>query len=110
MSRPSRQMNTNKLTEETEAPIFSAIEGVLIKKRQFNSRAFLKPDGHLSQEAPLCVYLRYDVLLQLSVYGIAPDFRVYSVPASNHSMPLSRSADSRSPCFGRHFGGILRAG
>jgi len=42
----------------------------------------MKYIGHLSQVDQLYGYLRYDILSQLGVNGIAPDFRVYSIPAS----------------------------
>ena len=40
--------------------------------------------GHLSQKDPLYGYLRYDILMQLGVNSSSPDFRVHSIPASNH--------------------------
>jgi hypothetical protein len=44
----------------------------------------MKYMGHLSQKDHLYGYLRYDILPQLGLSGSVPDFRVYSVPASNH--------------------------
>ncbi|MCU0597279.1 MAG: aminoglycoside phosphotransferase family protein [Desulfobacterota bacterium] len=40
--------------------------------------------GHLSQEDQLYGYLRHDILPKLGINGMPLDFRVYSVPASNH--------------------------
>lgn len=61
--------------------------------------------GHLSQRDPLYGYLRYDILSQLGVNGIAPDFRVYSIPASNH-VYLYEDGLSRTRLIGKFFGGI----
>ena len=40
--------------------------------------------GHLSNKDPLYGYLCNDILPQLGVDGISPDFRVYRFLASNH--------------------------
>ena len=61
--------------------------------------------GHLSQKDPLYDYLRYDILPQLGVNGIAPDFRVFSIPASNH-VYLYEDRQSRTRLIGKFFGGI----
>ena len=61
--------------------------------------------GHLSQKDPLYGYLRYDILSQLGVNGIAPDFRVYSIPASNH-VYLYEDRRSGTRLIGKFFGGI----
>jgi hypothetical protein len=62
--------------------------------------------GHLSQNDPLHGYLRYDILSQLGVNGTVPDFRVYSIPASNH-VYLYEDRRSRIRLVGKFFGGIL---
>jgi len=61
--------------------------------------------GHLSNEDPLYGYLRYDILSQLGVNSGAPDFRVYSIPASNH-VYLYEDRHSRTRLVGKFFGGI----
>ena len=61
--------------------------------------------GHISQKDPLYGYLRYDILSQLGVNGIAPDFRMYSIPASNH-VYLYEDRRRRTRLVGRFFGGI----
>lgn len=61
--------------------------------------------GHLSEKDPLYGYLRYDILSQFGVNSIAPDFRVYSIPASNH-VYLYEDRRSRTRLVGKFFGGI----
>ena len=40
--------------------------------------------GHLSRSDPLYGYLRHDILPQLGMDGVAPEFRVHRLRASNH--------------------------
>ncbi len=61
--------------------------------------------GHLSQNDPLCAYLRYDILSQLGANSIAPDFRVYSFAASNH-VYLYEDRRSGMRLIGKFFGGV----
>jgi len=61
--------------------------------------------GHLSQKDPLCEYLRYDILSQLGVNSSSPDFRVYSLPSSNH-VYLYEDRRSQVRLIGKFFGGI----
>lgn len=60
---------------------------------------------HLSQKDPLYGYLRCDILSQLGVDSSSPDFRVYSLPASNH-VYLYEDRCSRIRLIGKFFGGI----
>jgi aminoglycoside phosphotransferase (APT) family kinase protein len=62
--------------------------------------------GHLPHGDQLYGYLRYDILSQLGVNGSAPEFRVYSVPASNH-VYLYEERRSGTRLIGKFFGGIL---
>ena len=61
--------------------------------------------GHLSRKDPLYGYLRYDILSQLGVNSSSPDFRVFSLPASNH-VYLYEDRRSRTCLIGKFFGGI----
>jgi aminoglycoside phosphotransferase (APT) family kinase protein len=61
--------------------------------------------GHLPQNDPLHGYLRYDILSQLGVNGTVPDFRVHSIPASNH-VYLYEDRRSRTRLVEKFFGGI----
>lgn len=61
--------------------------------------------GHLSQGDPLYGYLRDGILPQLGVNGITPDFRVHSLPASNH-VYLYEEDRSRTSLIGKFFGGV----
>lgn len=61
--------------------------------------------GHVSRNDPLYGYLRYDILSQLGVNGIPPDFRVYTIQASNH-VYLYEDRLSRTRIIGKFFGGI----
>jgi hypothetical protein len=61
--------------------------------------------GRLSQKDPLYGYLRYNILSQLGVNSSSPDFRVYSIPASNH-VYLYEDRRSRTRFIGKFFGGI----
>jgi hypothetical protein len=61
--------------------------------------------GHLSRKDPLYGYLHHDILSQLGVNGVPPDFRVYSIPASNH-VYLYEDQGSGTRLVGKFFGGI----
>jgi aminoglycoside phosphotransferase (APT) family kinase protein len=61
--------------------------------------------GHLSQQDPLNEYLHNDILSQLGVNGGPPDFRVHSIPASNH-VYLYEDRRSRTRLVGKFFGSI----
>jgi hypothetical protein len=61
--------------------------------------------GHLSKQDPLYGYLRYEMLPQLGIDGISPDFRVYKIPASNHVF-LYEDRRSRTLVIGKFFTGI----
>ena len=61
--------------------------------------------GHLSRKDPLYEYLRYDILPQLGVSGITPDFRVHGLQASNH-VYLYEELHSRTSLIGKFFHGI----
>ena len=62
--------------------------------------------GHLSRQDPLYGYLQYDILPQIGVSGIAPDFRVYAMQASNH-VYLYEELISRTRLIGKFFFGIV---
>ena len=61
--------------------------------------------GHLSPKDPLYGYLLYDILPQLGVKGITPDFRVYGIQASNH-VYLYEDVSSQTRIVGKFFYGI----
>ena len=61
--------------------------------------------GHLPQNDPLYGYLRYEILPQIGVNGISPDFRVYKIQASNH-VYLYEDRRSQTRLIGKFFGGI----
>ncbi len=65
----------------------------------------MKYMGHLSQKDHLYGYLRYDILPQLGLSGSVPDFRVYSVPSSNH-VYVYEDRRSGARLVGKFFGGI----
>ncbi|MCX5905665.1 MAG: hypothetical protein NTY64_00330 [Deltaproteobacteria bacterium] len=61
--------------------------------------------GHLPQNDPLYAYLRYDILPQIGVNGISPNFRVYRIQASNH-VYLYEDRRSQTRLIGKFFGDI----
>ena len=61
--------------------------------------------GHLPQNDPLYGYLRYDILPQIGLNGISPDFRVYRIQASNH-VYLYEDRRSQTRLIGKFFGGV----
>jgi aminoglycoside phosphotransferase (APT) family kinase protein len=61
--------------------------------------------GHLSDKDPLYKYFQYDILPQLGVNGIKPDFRVYAIPASNH-VYIYEDRRSGARVVGKFFGGV----
>ena len=61
--------------------------------------------GHLPQNDPLYGYLRYDILPQMGVNGVSPDFRVYRIQASNH-VYLYEDRRSQTRLIGKFFGGV----
>jgi hypothetical protein len=61
--------------------------------------------GHLPEQDPLYGYLRYDILPQIGVSGISPDFRVFGLPASNH-VYIYEELNSRTRLVGKFFDGI----
>ena len=61
--------------------------------------------GHLPHNDPLYGYLRYDILPQIGVNGISPNFRVYRIQASNH-VYLYEDRRSRTRLIGKFFGDI----
>jgi hypothetical protein len=65
----------------------------------------MKYIGPLSQKDWLYGYLRNDILSQLGINSTAPDFRVYSLPASNH-VYLYEDRRSGTRLIGKFFGGI----
>ena len=64
--------------------------------------------GHLFQRDPLYGYLQYDILRQLGVNSGPPDFRVYSIPASNR-VYLYEDRRRRTCLLGKFFGSILQS-
>lgn len=60
--------------------------------------------GHLPISDPLYGYLRYDILPQMGVDGTIPDFRVYTINASNH-VCLYKDCHSHAHVIGKFFGG-----
>jgi aminoglycoside phosphotransferase (APT) family kinase protein len=65
--------------------------------------------GHLPAEDPLYGYLRQDILPQLGVEGVTPDFRVFQIWASNH-VYLYEEVQSRVRIVGKFFRGITGRG
>ena len=61
--------------------------------------------GHLPQSDPLYGYLRYDILPQIGVNGISPNFRVYRIQASNH-VYLYEDRRSQTRLIGKFFGDV----
>ncbi len=61
--------------------------------------------GHLSKSDPLYGYLCNDILPQMGVHGLSPDFRVYMFPASNH-VYLYEDQASRTRIIGKFFNGV----
>ncbi len=61
--------------------------------------------GHLPQSDPLYGYLRYDILPQIGVNGITPNFRVYKIQASNH-VYLYEDRRSQIRLIGKFFGDV----
>ena len=61
--------------------------------------------GHLSKQDPLYGYLRYDILPQLGIKGVSPDFRVYGIQASNH-VYLYEDLSTQTRIVGKFFSGI----
>jgi hypothetical protein len=61
--------------------------------------------GHLSRQDPLYGYLQYEILPQIGVNGIFPDFRVFGLPASNH-VYVYEETSSRKRLVGKFFDGI----
>jgi hypothetical protein len=61
--------------------------------------------GHLSKKDPLYGYLRYDILPQLGVDGVSPDFRVYGLQASNH-VYLYEDRNTQARVIGKFFSGL----
>ncbi len=62
--------------------------------------------GHLSQKDHFYIYLCREILPQLCLNGAPPDFRVYSIPASNH-VCLYEDPRNGTRLIGKFFGGIL---
>jgi len=60
--------------------------------------------GHLPKSDPLYGYMRYDILPRMGVYGTIPDFRVYTINASNH-VYLYKDCHSHAHVIGKFFGG-----
>ena len=61
--------------------------------------------GHLSTADPLYGYLCGDILPQMGVHGLSPDFRVYVFLASNH-VYLYEDQASRTRIIGKFFDGV----
>jgi aminoglycoside phosphotransferase (APT) family kinase protein len=61
--------------------------------------------GHLPKNDQLYHYLRYDILPQVSVSGVTPDFRVYKLQASNH-VYLYEDSRSQTRLIGKFFNGV----
>jgi hypothetical protein len=61
--------------------------------------------GHLPQPDPLYGYFKNDILPQLGVAGISPDFRVFNMPGSNH-VYIYEELVSRTRLVGKFFDGI----
>ncbi len=61
--------------------------------------------GHLSTADPLYGYLCSDILPQMGVHGLSPDFRVYVFLASNH-VYLYEDQASRTRIIGKFFDGV----
>jgi len=61
--------------------------------------------GHVSKDDQLYEYLRHEILGQLGVDGIVPDFRVHRLQASNH-VYLYEECHSRVRIIGKFFGDI----
>ena len=61
--------------------------------------------GHLPQSDPLYGYLRYDILPQIGINGISPNFRVYKIQASNH-VYLYEDGRSQTRLIGKFFGDV----
>ena len=61
--------------------------------------------GHLSKGDRLYGYLRHDILSQLGVNGVSPDFRVYGIRASNH-VYVYEERQSGTRIVAKFFGGI----
>ena len=62
--------------------------------------------GHLSKQDPLYGYLHCDILPQIGVSGISPDFRVFGMQASNH-VYLYEELNSRTRIIGKFFYGVI---
>jgi len=67
----------------------------------------MDPLGHLSSGDPFYGYLRHDILPQLGMNGVAPEFRVYRLPGSNH-VYLYEERHSGIRVVGKFFGGVGR--
>jgi hypothetical protein len=62
--------------------------------------------GHLPKQDPLYGYLHCDILPQVGVSGISPDFQVFGMQASNH-VYVYEELSSRKRIVGKFFDGII---
>jgi len=61
--------------------------------------------GHLSPNDSLYGYLRDDILRELGIGGLVPDFRVYGIQASNH-VYLYEDTTTRTRLVGKFFSNV----
>jgi aminoglycoside phosphotransferase (APT) family kinase protein len=67
--------------------------------------SLMKYLGHLPRSDWLYDYLRYDILPQMGVSGAVPDFRVYTIKASNR-VYLYKDRRTNTRVIGKFFSGV----